>query len=262
MPAKAIRFDDGAAYEEFMGRWSQLAGEIFLPWLDLPRGLRWLDVGCGNGAFTEMIAARCAPSAIAGIDPSPGQLAFARERPGLGSAALEEGDATALPHADASFDVAVMALVLFFVPDPARGVAEMRRVIRPGGTVAAYTWDIFGGGFPIASMQSEMRALGMNPVLPPSSEASRPEALRALWTQAGLVDIEVREIAVSRSFDSFEHYWAASMKAPTLGASLAAKPPAVVDALRSRMAAKLAPDTSGRITINARANAIKGRSPK
>jgi hypothetical protein len=55
-----IRFDDGAAYERAMGIWSQLAGEVFLDWLAPCSGLRWIDVGCGNGAFTELLVIRFA----------------------------------------------------------------------------------------------------------------------------------------------------------------------------------------------------------
>jgi ubiquinone/menaquinone biosynthesis C-methylase UbiE len=80
MTLSPTRFDDGAAYERMMGRWSRLAGEAFLDWLGLPKGLRWLDVGCGNGAFSELIVARCTPAAVHGIDPSEGQLAAARSR--------------------------------------------------------------------------------------------------------------------------------------------------------------------------------------
>ena len=92
----------------------------------------------------------------------------------------------ALPFPDDSFDAAVMALVIFFVPDPAKGVAEMARVVRPGGTIAAYAWDILGGGFPLEPMQAEMRAMGVEVALPPSPGASRMEALRELWRAAGL----------------------------------------------------------------------------
>ena len=74
-------FTDGEAYERLMGRWSRLVGETFLDWLDLPNGLQWLDVGCGNGAFTEELIARCAPSTVMAIDPSDNQLAYARTRP-------------------------------------------------------------------------------------------------------------------------------------------------------------------------------------
>src|SRR5206468_12295984 len=146
MAEQQIRFDDGASYERMMGIWSRSAGEIFLDWLAPPSGLRWIDVGCGNGAFTELLAERCSPAEVQGIDPSEGQLAFARTRPASRLARFQQGDAMALPFPDSTFDAAVMALVIFFVPDPAKGLAEMARVLRPGGTTAACAWDIFGGG--------------------------------------------------------------------------------------------------------------------
>src|SRR6476660_3211146 len=106
-----IRFNDGAAYERYMGKWSRLAGEVFLDWLAPAPGLRWLDVGCGSGAFTETIVERCAPSAVQGIDPSEAQLEFARTRPIEHVAQFRQGDAMAQPFPDGTFDVAVMALV-------------------------------------------------------------------------------------------------------------------------------------------------------
>jgi ubiquinone/menaquinone biosynthesis C-methylase UbiE len=120
-----IRFDDGAGYERYMGKWSQLAGDTFLDWLAPAPGLRWLDVGCGNGAFTETLVERCAPASVDGIDPAAGQLAYARARPAARIAQFHQGDAMALPFPDDTFDVAVMPLVIFFVPEPAEGVAEM-----------------------------------------------------------------------------------------------------------------------------------------
>jgi SAM-dependent methyltransferase len=82
MTQQPIRFDDGAAYEHMMGAWSRLVGHVFLDWLSPATGQRWIDVGCGNGAFTEQLIQRCAPAEARGIDPSEGQLAFARTRPG------------------------------------------------------------------------------------------------------------------------------------------------------------------------------------
>src|SRR4051794_10616423 len=123
--ADQIRFDDGAAYERYMGAWSRLTGETFLHWLAPPPGWRWLDVGCGNGAFTELLVERCAPTSVDGIDPSEPQLAYARTRPASRVANFHLGDAMALPFADDTFDAAVMPLVIFFVPEPAKGVAEM-----------------------------------------------------------------------------------------------------------------------------------------
>src|SRR5258707_11981275 len=194
MVTDQIRFDDGAAYEQYMGKWSQLAGETFLDWLAPKSGLRWLDVGCGNGAFTEMLAERCAPVSVQGIDPSEGQLAYARTRPASRVAQFRQGDAMAQPFPDDSFDVAVMPLVIFFVPDPAKGVAEMARVVRPGGTIAAYAWDFLEGGFPYTALQAEMREMGVAPGMPPSPQASRIDVLQDLWKGAGLEVVATREI--------------------------------------------------------------------
>ncbi len=149
--SEQINFTDGAAYERYMGKWSQLVGETFLDWLAPKSGLRWLDVGCGNGAFTDLVAERCAPASVAGVDPSAAQLAFARTRPALRGAQFRQGDAMAQPFPDNTFDAAVMPLVIFFVPEPAKGVAEMARVVCPGGLVAAYAWNMFGG-FPYESV--------------------------------------------------------------------------------------------------------------
>src|SRR3954471_11361394 len=172
---ETIRFEDGAGYERLMGVWSRLAGSIFLDWVQAPRGLAWLDVGCGNGAFTELVVQRCAPASVTGIDPSEAQLQFARSRPGTPGVRYEQGDAMDLPLADATFDVAVMALALFFVPEPERGVREIARVLRPGGLAAAYNWDIPAGGLPHAPIGSEMGAMGFAPPMPPSVDTARVE---------------------------------------------------------------------------------------
>ena len=261
MSPQANAFTDGEGYERLMGRWSQPTGLQFLDWLDLPKGLRWLDVGCGNGAFTEMLLERCAPAEVAGIDPSEPQLAFARPRFAGRPVRLDLGDAAALPYADASFDLAVMALVIFFVPDPARGVAEMARVVRPGGSVSAYAWDILGGGFPFAAMQQELAALGAPPLWPPSVEAAALDALRGLWSRAGLVEIETREIVVERRFESFEAYWRIALTGPRIAPKIATMPEADVAELQRRLRARLPADAAGRIRCEARANAVKGRVP-
>jgi ubiquinone/menaquinone biosynthesis C-methylase UbiE len=262
MAEQRIRFDDGAAYERAMGRWSQLAGAIFLDWLALPPGLRWLDVGCGNGAFTELLVERCAPATVQGIDPSEAQLAFARARPAARVAQFRLGDAMALPFPDDVFDIAVMALVIFFVPEPAQGVAEMVRVVCPGGTVAAYAWDLLGGGLPWDAMQVEMRALGVTPLLPPSVGASQRDTMQDVWMGAGLEAVETREITVQRTFADFEDLWTTSQLAASLGPTIAAMAAADVEQLKARLRTRLPADATGRITYSARANAVKGRVAK
>lgn len=258
----AIRFDNGAAYERYMGIWSQLAGETFIDWLQQPSGRRWLDVGCGNGAFTELLAGRCLPSRIAGIDPAAGMLEFARTRPALSGADLRLGDAMALPFPDAGFDVAVMPLVIFFVPEPARGVAEMARVLAPGGVAAAYAWDMDGGGFPYEPVHALLRELGATVPEAPSTQASRMDVMRQLWADAGFQDIQSRQIKVQRTWPGFSEYWDTVIGGPSVKATLATLPDGRQAVFQDRLRASLPADSAGRITCGAVANAIQGRMPK
>ena len=260
MTEPQIRFDDAAAYETFMGVWSRSVGEVFLDWLSAPKGLTWLDVGCGNGAFTELLVDRVGPSSILGVDPSDAQLDYARKRHTAGIAQFAKGDAMALPVADASFDAAVMALVIFFVPQPPKGVAEMVRAVRPGGLISAYAWDLLGGGFPIHAIHEELLALGLPSPLPPSPEASRLDNLEALWRDAGIAGIETRAITVERIFADFETLWTINLSGPRLAAVSAAMTPEQRTVLKANVRARLTPDGQGRITASARAHAIKGRT--
>jgi SAM-dependent methyltransferase len=262
MAESQIRYDDGAAYERMMGAWSRIAGEIFLDWLAPPPGLRWIDIGCGSGAFTELLVQRCAPAEVQGIDPAEAQLSFARTRPAARVAKFGQGDATALPFASGRFDAAVMALVISFVPDPAKGVAEMVRVVRAGGMVAAYVWDMLGGGYPLDPIHVELRALGLAPLAPPNPRASRIEALRDLWMGAGLNAVETRDITVQRTFADFDDFWITGVAAPSTRPIVAAMAPADIELLKTRVRVRLPADEAGRITYGACANAVKGRVPK
>ena len=261
MNSPQIRFEDGAAYETYMGVWSRSVGDAFLGWLDRRRRARWADVGCGNGAFTEMLLERCAPTEVQGIDPAEAQIAFARARfpPRCRRRSSRRRAGAAL--ADASFDAAVMALVIFFVPDPARSVAEMARVVRPGGSVSTYAWDLDGGGFPYAAMLDEMAAMGVAPPGPPSPEASRLDNLRSLWQGAGLVDLETTTIEVQREYESFERFWEIAQTGPRVAARVAQMSDAERARLREGLRARLAAGTQGPLRCSARANAIKGRVP-
>ena len=259
MEGNVIRFDDAAAYEQYMGKWSRLAGEAFLYWLAPEPGWRWLDVGCGSGAFTELLVERCAPESVHGIDPAEAQLAYARARCASCSVHLQMGDAMALPFPENTFDAAVMPLVIFFVPDPAIGVAEMARVVRPGGIVAAYSWDMAGGGFPYQPLRAEMRGIGIDVPVPPTQDASRLDVLEELWKGAGLQLTSTWEISVERTFADFDDYWRTVLGGPSMSARLAALAPEELRLLKARMRSRLSADASGRITSGARANAIRGQ---
>jgi ubiquinone/menaquinone biosynthesis C-methylase UbiE len=261
MPATPTRFDDGTAYERMMGRWSRLAGEVFLDWLDLGTGLRWLDVGCGNGAFTELLVDHCEPTAVDGIDPSEGQLDYARKRPASRVATFQQGDAQALPFDDDTFDAAMMALVINLVPDPAMAVAEMSRVVRPGGGVATYMWDIPGGGFPMEPIRQALGEMGVpTPIF--GAEVTRLDALRVLWESAGLDDVAVTRIDVLMNYDDFDDFWTSNTTSPnTVLKAVAGLSPSKVEQLRDRLRADLPTDPDGRVSYGAFANAVKGRVP-
>ena len=253
-----IRFEDGARYEQTMGTWSQLVGEVFLDWLAPPQGLRWIDIGCGNGAFTELLVERCGPFEVHGLDPSEGQLAFALTRPAIRGAAFCKGDAMALPYPGSRFDAAVMALVIVFVPDPAKGLEEMVRVVRPGGTVAAYVWDMLGGGFPLEPILAEMRAIGLNPPSPPQPNASRIAGGARAVDGGGTEAVETREITVQRTFAHFDDFWLTNLASPTVRPVIASLTPSDAETLKNRVRAGLSTDSGGHIVVSARANLVKG----
>jgi SAM-dependent methyltransferase len=254
-----ITFRDGAGYEEMMGRWSRLVGEEFLVWLAPKDGLLWLDVGCGNGAFTELIVERCAPGAVEAIDPSPAQIEYARNHRGGRGAEFRVGDALHLPYPDGHFDAVVSALVLFFLPDPAQGVREMVRVSKPGGAVSAYVWDFPGGGFPFNPMHDAFRAIGKEPPLPPHHEVSAMTALRALWSDSGLQSIDTHSFTVRRGFPSAQAFWESLTES---GASASAVR-AFTDEEREKFFEHLysALPREGPILPSGRANAIVGVVP-
>lgn len=126
----------------------------------------------------------------------------------------------ALSLPNATFDVAVMPLVIFFLAVPSTGVAEMARVVVRGGLVAAYAWDMSHGGFPYATLFRAMGEMGLTVPAPPSPEASRRDTLRDLWTGAGLEAVDTTEISVERTFADFTEYWTTILGAASVGAQL------------------------------------------
>jgi SAM-dependent methyltransferase len=255
-------FDDGKAYERLMGRWSRLAGDKFLDWIDAPKNLNWIDVGCGNGAFTEVLIARCAPAAVTGVDPSDGQLAFARTRPGVKMAQFRVADAQSLPFPDNSFDAASMALVITFIPDPLKAAKEMARVVKPGGWVATYMWDFPGGGFPIRPIAEAARSLGLGEPVRPNVNASRRDDMRAIWQQAGITSLDMQVIRIQVAFSSFDDFWDSnSVPVGPAGKALADLSPDMREKLKARLREQLPVAADGSIAYEAFANAVKGRAP-
>ena len=151
-----------------------------------------------------------------------------------------------------------MALVLFFLPDPVLGMAEMKRVVKSEGTVAAYVWDIPGGGLSHEWLQREFRKREIDYPLPPSSDVSRMDELEKLWTETGLKSIECKQFRATRTFANFEGLWNLTVKAPAFSGVLDDLPPDVISDIRSTVESELTKSSAGSVSIHAHANAIKG----
>ena len=255
-------FTDGQAYERLMGRWSRAAGEVFLDWLSLPKGLSWLDVGCGTGAFTELVIDRCAPSSMSAIDPSEGQINYARGGPAASRVTFRTGDAQSLPFANHAFDVAAMALVINFVPDGPKATAEMKRVVKPQGTVGAYVWDNLGGGFVQRPFVEGLVAMGVAAPAAGGLKNTGIEELQTLFERAGLDQIETRKIEIEVSYPNFDDYWSAQtgLANPVVQPIRKMSEPDVAR-LQAYLRDHLPTDHSGRIAYPAAANAVMGRVP-
>jgi len=251
----------GHSYERYVGRWSRPVASEFLRWLSVPRGLRWLDVGCGTGALSAAILEHGAPAAVIGVEPSDGFRATATTNLD-GRATVLAGDATSIPLDDGAVDVVVSGLVLNFVPDSRAALAEMERVACAGGTIAAYVWDYAG------EMQL-MRAFWdaateLDPAASAADEGRRfplcaPEPLRAVFAAAGLASVATTAIDVPTRFADFDDYWQ-----PFLGGQGPAPAYAMAldeDArsrLREAVRARLPIAADGSIALIARAWAVRG----
>lgn len=242
------------AYDRFMGRYSGELALGFANFAGVEAGQKVLDVGCGPGALTAQLVRRVGAESVAAVDPSESFVAAARERhPGVDVrlAAAEE-----LPYADGSFDATLAQLVVHFMTDPAAGVAEMVRVTRSGGVVAACVWDLAGGRAPISvfwraahelddAVQDESRLAG-----------TREGHLAELFEAAGLRQVQERGLSVSVRYAGFDEWWEpftfgvgpAGMYAKSLGET-------ELSALRERCRELLA---DGRTSLTAVAWAARG----
>ncbi len=252
----------GDAYEAYIGRWSRVVAAAFVRWLDLPAGRLWLDVGCGTGALTAAIVAAADPAEVLGVDQSAGFLDTARARVNDTRVSFHAGPAYPLPLSDGSYDAVVSGLVLNFLPDPRAAAAEFTRVASPSGMVAAYVWDYAEGMAMLRHFWDA--AVAVQPAAAELDEGRRfpvcrPEALRALWVDAGLDEVAVDAIEVPTVFANFDHYWTPVLggqgPAPGLVASLTE---AERGALRERLRAALPSRADGSIALTARAWAVRG----
>jgi len=256
-------WERGDAYEPYVGRWSRFVAREFVGWLDVSPGQSWLDVGCGTGALCAAILELAEPTSLIGVDASDDYAAYARERTTDARVEFRLGDALGLPFSEASFDLSVSGLVLNFLPDPRRGLAEMARVTQPEGIVAVYVWDYAGGMQMLRCFFDAAAALD-----PAASELDegrrfpicRPDALEQLFTDGGLTDIEVRAIEVPTVFADFDDFWSPFLggqgPAPSYVTSLSEDQRT---ALRERLRETLPTQSDGSIHLIARAWAARGQ---
>jgi SAM-dependent methyltransferase len=253
----------GEAYEKYMGRWSRRIAPLFLDWLSVPPDADWIDIGCGTGVLSSVIMARCVPKRVVGIDPSAPFIESARSQVDDRRFQCRQGNGEALPCEDKEFAVAVSGLVLNFVGDKKKAVAEMKRVVRLGGRVALYVWD-YAGHMQImryffdaaAELDAGAREFDDGVKAP----ICRPGPLSSLFQDAGLADVEVQGLDIPTAFENFDDYWMPFLggtgSAPKYCTSLSSEAQArLQENLRNRL--PTGPD--GEILLAVRAWAIKGR---
>jgi SAM-dependent methyltransferase len=193
------------AYGRFMGRFSTPLAAELLTLTDLAPGDRVLDVGCGPGALTAQLVDRLGPDAVAAVDPSESFVAAVRSR--LPGVSVQQAGAEALPFSDDTFDAAFAGLVVHFMTDPVAGIAEMRRVTRPGGAVAASVWDYEYARSPVSMFWRVVRDLDPSSPGEDLLAGVREGELVDFFARAGLMDVRPVTLTITVPIGSFEDWW-------------------------------------------------------
>ena len=208
--AATAGFGDAEAYEQFMGQWSRRLAPLLIRFGGLSDGDRVLDVGCGTGSLTLTLPEIANVASVTGVDLTNSFVEFARGRNTDPRISFQTADARALPFENNSFDRAFSMLVLQFIPDAARAVAEMRRVVRPGGTVTAAVWDNFG--LPHIRLIVHIAAVLDPSVLDPSADWNRQpltvaNEMAELWRELGFWQVEQTSLMIRMEYSCFDDYW-------------------------------------------------------
>ncbi|MGH7768486.1 MAG: class I SAM-dependent methyltransferase [Candidatus Binatia bacterium] len=252
-------FSKAEAYDRRTGRYSRLLAGPFIDFVGINDGERLLDVGCGTGSLTFTAAALTRRSEIVGIDPSSAFIEYARSAAKDSRLIFEIGDALSLPYPDSSFDKCLCLLVIQLIPDVRRALAEMRRVTKPGGAVAAAVWE---------RDNNELHSLFWDSVavIDPAAKTVRDERLyvkdqlSAVWTEGGFSNVEEKRLEISPEFKSFDDFWAPFFGGQGSGGSyFVALPPDKQQALRAHVRDRLlgeGPD--GPFTLKGSARAVRG----
>jgi SAM-dependent methyltransferase len=256
------RWAVGSTYEDFMGRWSRRLAPQFVSWLRIPRGVHWLDVGCGTGSLAHSICGHADPASVVGCDPANPFVEFAREHSRDARASFVAAGVGSLPRRPGGYGSVTSLLALNFFPDSEGAVREMRSIAAPQATVSACVWDYSDGmqflryfWDAAAGVDSAARELDEGTRFP----LCRPDALTALFRGGGLSDVRCEPIEIPTAFASFDDYWRPLLggtgPAPSYVASLDADRRAI---LAGRLRETLRRGLDGTIALTARAWAVRG----
>lgn len=255
------QWNAGDPYEYFMGRWSSVMAPEFLRWLNAGAGKNWLDVGCGTGALSQAIEKNCSPQGLSCMDPSEGFIEKARQRIST-KAAFRVGSVDGIPFEDACFDTVVSGLAFNFFPDPAKALAEMKRVSKPDGVIAAYVWDYAGRMdflryFWDAACEvvpdSKVYDEGLRFPICDTGNLSRA------FTDAGLHGVESSFLDIETVFTDFQDYWNPFLggQGPAPGFLMGLEEKAR-EAIKEKVKERMKVEADGSIRLTGRALVVRG----
>jgi SAM-dependent methyltransferase len=260
------KYGDAAGYDSYMGGWSAALSPLFVAFAGVRDGASVADIGCGTGNLLAAVAAACPQAGLIGIDPATALLAKARQRPELAGATLIEGSVEQLPLSGSAVDFVLSMLVLQEFTDRSRALSEMRRVVRPGGVVAACQWDF--RMMPV--IDTLMQAItDVSPAAAQRIGRTSPPVfvdeaeLLYWWQRGGFIETRATRLTVTRIFPAFDDLWSPLLAGSTPSTlALAGLPPTAQEEVRQKLLGHFASGTAGDpIAVTAEALAVSGLAP-